>query len=130
LGNGTLAASANIPPVWEPNKAQWRIIWLIAALLILGWPPQQGRSLGMKAVNWLVDPSNSLPTMPSPLPFGLDDNGDAVTAHDAEAAEYYSAWERSLSRSESQSAGARSAHRFFRAWSFSGRLTRWRVLPK
>jgi hypothetical protein len=75
--------------VWEPNKAQWRIIWIVALLLILGWPPGQGRSLGMKAVNWLADPNHSLPAQPAPLPIGLDDNGDAVAAHDAEEAEYY-----------------------------------------
>lgn len=27
--------------------------------------------------------------MPERLPIGLDDNGDAVTAHDAQEAEYY-----------------------------------------
>jgi len=81
--------------VWQPNKAQWRIIWLIAALLILGWPPDQGRSLGMKALNWLADPSDALPLMPGPLPIGLDDNGDAVAEHDAQEAEYYRAYESS-----------------------------------
>src|ERR1043166_9289616 len=75
--------------VWQPNRAQWRIIWIVAILLILGWPPDQGRSLGMKAVNWLADPTNSLPTQPAPLPIGLDDNGDAVASHDADEAEYY-----------------------------------------
>jgi len=43
----------------------------------------------MKAVNWLADPGNSLPTLPDQLPIGLDDNGDAVAAHDAQEAEYY-----------------------------------------
>ena len=43
----------------------------------------------MKAANWLADPTNSLPALPDPLPIGLDDNGDAVAAHDAEEAEYY-----------------------------------------
>jgi hypothetical protein len=75
--------------MWQPNKAQWRIIWIVAILLILSWPPEAGRSLGMKAVNWLADPGNSLPTLPDQLPIGLDDNGDAVAAHDAEEAEYY-----------------------------------------
>ena len=43
----------------------------------------------MKAVNWFADPTNSLATLPDELPIGLDDNGDAVAAHDAQAAEYY-----------------------------------------
>jgi len=81
--------------VWQPNKAQWRIIWIVAVLMIVSWPPARGRSLGAKIVNWLADPANSLPPMPSPLPIGLSDNGDAVTAHDAEAAEYYRHYESS-----------------------------------
>ena len=81
--------------MWRPNKAQWRIIWIVASVLILGWPPDQGRSLGMKVVNWLADPGNSLPTLPDQLPIGLDDNGDAVAAHDAQEAEYYRQYESS-----------------------------------
>ncbi len=81
--------------MWQPNKAQWRIIWILAILLILTWPPDQGRSLGMKAVNWMVDPGNILPTLPDQLPIGLDDNGDAVAAHDSQEAEYYRQYESS-----------------------------------
>ena len=76
-------------PVWQPSTAQWRIIWIVAVLLIVCWPPDHGRSLAMKAANWLADPTNSLPTQPDQLPIGLDDNGDAVAAHDAQEAEYY-----------------------------------------
>jgi hypothetical protein len=75
--------------VWQPNSAQWRVILLVALLLIFKWPPDHGRSLGMKVVNWLADPNHSLPALPAPLPIGLDDNGDAVAAHDAEEQEYY-----------------------------------------
>ncbi len=81
--------------MWEPNRAQWWIIWLAAVLLVVAWPPQQGRSLGVKAASWLVDPTNSLPSLPPPLPMALDDNGDAVAAHDAEEAEYYRLYDRS-----------------------------------
>ena len=49
----------------------------------------------MKAVNWLADPGNSLPTLPDQLPIGLDDNGDAVAAHDALEVEYYRQYESS-----------------------------------
>jgi hypothetical protein len=81
--------------VWQPNTAQWRIIWIVAVLLILCWPPGQGRSLAMKATNWLADPTGSLPALPGQLPIGLDDNGDAVAAHDALEAEYYRQYESS-----------------------------------
>jgi hypothetical protein len=75
--------------MWQPNRPQWSIIWTAALLMVLGWPPDNGRSLGVKVVNWIVDPAGSLPSMPPPLPMSLDDNGDAVAAHDAEEAEYY-----------------------------------------
>lgn len=75
--------------MWQPNKAQWRIIWIVTIFVILAWPADNGRSLATKAANWLADPTHSLPTLPDQLPIGLDDNGDAVTAHDAEEAEYY-----------------------------------------
>ena len=75
--------------MWQPNTAQWRVIRIAAVLLVLGWPPDRGRSAGIKVVNWLADPTNSLPTLPDQLPIGLDDNGDAVAAHDAQEAEYY-----------------------------------------
>ena len=75
--------------MWQPNTAQWRVIWIVAVLLILGWPPDQGRNLAMKSANWLADPTNSLPALPDQLPIGLDDNADAVAVHDAQEAEYY-----------------------------------------
>ena len=75
--------------MWQPNRAQWGIIWAAALLLILSWPPAEGRSLLVKAANWIVDPSDSLPRLPAPLPMGLEDNGDAVAEHDAAATEYY-----------------------------------------
>jgi hypothetical protein len=95
MGSAEAESTFSLSGVWQPNKVQWRVIWLVAVLIILSWPPDQGRSLGMKAVNWLVDPLNSLPTPPSPLPIGLDDNGDAVAAHDAEESEYYRVYESS-----------------------------------
>ena len=77
--------------MWQPNRAQWAIIWTVALLLILAWPPDRGRSLGVKALNWIVDPAGALPDLPPPLPMELGDDGDAVTAHDALEAEYYRA---------------------------------------
>jgi hypothetical protein len=74
--------------VWQPNTAQWRIIWIVGGLLIFAWPPDKGRSLGVKAANWLVDPTNAMPALPEQLPMGLDDNGDAVAAHDAQELDY------------------------------------------
>src|SRR4051812_31095630 len=75
--------------MWQPNRAQWRIIWPIALFVVLAWPPDQGRSLLMKIVNRAVDPAGGLPALPPLLPLGLDDNGDAVTSHDEQEREYY-----------------------------------------
>jgi hypothetical protein len=77
--------------MWQPNRAQWWIIWTVAMILVLAWPPDRGRSLGVKALNIAVDPADSLPALPPALPMSLDDDGDAVTAHDALEREYYRA---------------------------------------
>jgi hypothetical protein len=77
--------------MWQPNRSQWLIICTIAALLVLCWPPDRGNgsSLIVKVIHWAVDPANTLPPLPPPLPPGLGDNGDAVAAHDAVEAEYF-----------------------------------------
>jgi hypothetical protein len=75
--------------MWQPNRAQWRIIWMVAVLLILAWPPREGGSLALKAVRSLADPQNTLPAMPNPLPMGLGDDGDAVAEHDRQLQEYF-----------------------------------------
>jgi hypothetical protein len=81
--------------MWQPTRAQWWLIWTVAVLTILAWPPDRGRSLAVKAVNWTADPLGSLPTLPPPLPMSMDDDGDAVTAHDALELDYYRQRERS-----------------------------------
>ena len=68
---------------------------MVSILLILFWPPEHGRSLAIKTVNWLADPNDELPVLPPQLPIGLDDNGDAVALHDALTAEYYRRFESS-----------------------------------
>ena len=69
------------------NVSGW-MIGGVAALIIVAWPPEQDRSLALKVVNWLADPADTLPTLPGPLAPGLDDDADAVTAHDTQMAEY------------------------------------------
>jgi hypothetical protein len=75
--------------MWQPNRLQWSIIWTAAVLVVVCWPPDRQRSLLVKAMNWAADPAGSLPDLPAPLPPALDDDGDAVPAHDAQEAEYY-----------------------------------------
>jgi hypothetical protein len=73
------------------SRAQRGIVFAIAALLVLCWPPDRGHgtSLLMKAMHWAVDPLDALPQLPPALPPGLGDNGDAVAEHDAIEADYY-----------------------------------------
>ena len=49
----------------------------------------------MKIAGWVVDPAGSLPSMPPPLPMGLDDDGNAVSEHDMLENGYLHARERS-----------------------------------
>ena len=81
--------------MWQPNRAQWVTIWVVAVLLIVAWPPGDGKSLGAKVLNWAVDPGDALPALPPALPMSLDDDGDAVAAHDALETAYYDAYARS-----------------------------------
>jgi hypothetical protein len=75
--------------MWQPRPVQWWLIVAIAALVVFGWPPTDGRSLGMKLLNRAVDPAGSLPELPPPLAMGLDDNGDVVTEHDQQVTAYF-----------------------------------------
>jgi hypothetical protein len=74
--------------MWQPNTAQWRLIWTVAVLVILAWP-EENQSLAVKAINWGADPFQTLPRTPSPLTPGLGDDMDAVQQHDAEETAYY-----------------------------------------
>ena len=76
--------------MWQPNRAQWRLIWIVASLLILAWPPREGGSLAVKAVRRIVDPMHTMPALPEPLPMGLGDDGNAVAEHDRQEQAYYS----------------------------------------
>ena len=67
----------------------------MALLVVLAWPPDTGRSLLTVIVNKAADPTGALPLLPEPLPMGMDDDGDAVTAHDMEEQAYFAARERS-----------------------------------
>jgi len=81
--------------MWQPRRAQWTVIWTVAVLAVLAWPPDRGRSLLLKSINRAADPADSLPALPPPLPMGLDDDGDAVSAHDAREVDYYRQYNRS-----------------------------------
>ena len=84
--------------MWQPNRAQWRLIWLVSVLLILAWPTDNG-SLTVKTINWAADPHQTLPRRPTPIEMGLGDDVAAVEEHDAEERAYYQMYDASgLSR--------------------------------
>jgi hypothetical protein len=57
-------------------------------LIVVAWPPRDGKSLGAKFVNWAVDPGNELPTLPDQLALGAGDDPDAVNARDMQVQQY------------------------------------------
>jgi hypothetical protein len=57
-------------------------------LIVVLWPPSEDRSLGVKFVNWVVDPGDQLPTLPGPLAFGQGDDPSTVDAHDLQTRMY------------------------------------------
>ncbi len=74
--------------MWQPNSTQWRLIWVLAAIIVLFWPSQENRSLGIKALSWAADPTGKLPRPPAD--FSMEDGEDTavVMAHDDQEAEY------------------------------------------
>ena len=74
--------------MWHPGNAQWWVLLVAALLLVALWPPADDRSVALKFVNWAVDPSDTLPTLPEPLALGQSDDPDAVQAHDLQTRMY------------------------------------------
>ena len=74
--------------MWRPSNVQWWILFAITLLVAVAWPPQDGKSLAIKFVNWAVDPTQQLPILPQELPLGMGDDPDAVNAHDLQVREY------------------------------------------
>jgi hypothetical protein len=71
--------------------------WALAAaalLIVCLWPPSNDRSLAAKAVNWAVDPWDSLPVLPGPLALGQGDDPELVAVHDQAVQEYDLIYER------------------------------------
>ena len=74
--------------MWQPNNLQWWTLAVCAVLIVAAWPPDQGRSLAAKFVNWAVDPRDELPTLPDQLALGAGDDPDAVNARDMQVQQY------------------------------------------
>ena len=74
--------------MWQPDNFQWWLLVIVALLIVLVWPPRDDKSLGLKIVNWAVDPRNELPVLPGPLALGQGDDPDAVHAHDQQTQQY------------------------------------------
>ena len=66
----------------------------VALLIVVLWPSSVDRSLGMKFVNWAVDPADRLPTLPAPYGPGEGDDLEAVNAHDLQTRMYDELYEK------------------------------------
>ena len=74
--------------MWQPNNSQWWVLVVFSVLIVVAWPPRDGKSLAAKLVNWVVDPMNQLPTLPDQLALGSGDDPDAVNARDMQVQQY------------------------------------------
>ena len=66
----------------RPTRAGSWILFLAVLFIVMAWPPAEGRSLMVKALNFAVDPADSLPVLPPQLGFGLSDDVQAVEMRD------------------------------------------------
>ncbi len=70
------------------------VLFLTALCIVAAWPPDRGRSLLVKTVNWAVDPMDRLPVLPPQLGFGLSDDVRAVEERDAIVRHYDDMYDR------------------------------------
>src|SRR5262245_56342805 len=74
--------------MWQPGNAQWWLLVIASLLIVFLWPPSEDRSLGVKFVNWIVDPGDQLPVLPPQLGLGVGDDPEAVYRHDLQVQQY------------------------------------------
>ena len=80
--------------MFQPTSRQWWVLFVTALLIVALWPPADDRSLAMKFVNWAVDPTDDLPTLPPQLGYGQGDDLAAVEAHDLQTRTYDELYDR------------------------------------
>jgi hypothetical protein len=73
---------------FRPTNGQWWALLIVALVVVCAWPPDNGRSLLVSFVNWVVDPRGELPVLPTQLDLGLGDDPDAVAEHDMVVQQY------------------------------------------
>jgi hypothetical protein len=78
----------------SPSRRGWWILLITALIVVFAWPPQEDRSLGVKFVNWIVDPGNDLPVLPPQLEAGMGDDPYAVELRDAVVQRYDDLYDR------------------------------------
>jgi len=71
--------TVRVLPMPKLTNLQWWLLVVVALLMVLAWPPREGKSLGVKLVNRAVDPWDELPVLPGPLPLGQGDDPERCT---------------------------------------------------
>jgi hypothetical protein len=72
----------------QTTRTGWWLLLVVFLGIVVAWPPDGDKSLLMKAVNWAVDPSGTLPTLPPQLGMGVGDDPEAVESRDAQVRAY------------------------------------------
>lgn len=68
-------------------RAWWGLLCVTLGIVV-AWPPQEGKSLAVKIVNWAADPTGQLPLLPPQLGMGLGDDPQIVELRDAAVRRY------------------------------------------
>jgi hypothetical protein len=77
----------------QTTRTGWWLLLVVALAIVGAWPPDNDKSLLMKAVNWAADPAGRLPTLPPQLGMGIGDDPEAVEARDAQVRAYDALYE-------------------------------------
>ena len=79
-----MSVESSVTSRLKRRTAAWWTLLIITLAIVAAWPPETGRSLAVKVLNWAVDPDDRLPVLPPQLGYGVGDDPAIVEARDAE----------------------------------------------
>lgn len=87
-----MSVESSVTSRLKRRTAAWWTLLIITLAIVAAWPPETGRSLAVKVLNWAVDPDDRLPVLPPQLGYGVGDDPAIVEARDAEVRRYDTAY--------------------------------------